>query len=77
MPRRAIGFWGISKRPSGGWINSTKNLRRRASCCAAGPSAIRVALAERHVSDALAIVEKGRMIDGQLSADLDFATLEV
>ncbi len=38
---------------------------------------IRVALAEHHVSDALALVEKGRMIDGQLSADLDFATLEV
>ena len=26
---------------------------------------------------ALALVEKGRMVDGQLSADLDFATLEV
>ncbi|MES1213020.1 MAG: hypothetical protein ABUL64_00400, partial [Singulisphaera sp.] len=38
---------------------------------------IRIALAEQHTGEALALVEKGRMIEGQTSADLDFATLEV
>lgn len=38
---------------------------------------MRVALAENHVGEALALVEKGRMVDGLIAADLDLATLEV
>ncbi|HEY4312774.1 MAG TPA: hypothetical protein VGN12_25210 [Pirellulales bacterium] len=38
---------------------------------------IRVELAEDHVATALGLVEKGRMFDGQVSAELDFAILEV
>ncbi|HVU89209.1 MAG TPA: hypothetical protein VHD36_17925 [Pirellulales bacterium] len=38
---------------------------------------MRVALAEKHVSEALALVEKGRVVEDFISADLDLATLEV
>ena len=38
---------------------------------------MRMALAEDQVGEALALVEKGRMVDGLIAADLDLATLEV
>ena len=37
---------------------------------------IRLAMAERQIEQALALVSKGRMIEGATSADLEFATLE-